>query len=128
MSTKRDLILGTSSRKTRRVHFPELGPDGMDVGVRELSADARMAFMSAMAVDTKGESASMDMNVLLPYVTELMEDPDSGDLLFELADHDVLVDKHPGIVGKVLFTSVDLSEIGKEADAAAEGNSEPTPN
>ncbi len=122
-------ILGLVSRKSVPMKVPEWAehqPDG--ILVRELSADARMEVIGAMEVDAVAKTGSLKMGVVIPYITDLIADPATGEPLFELAMHDTLVKNHPGVVSRVAFKAFEISRIGAEADADAEGNSEGAPS
>lgn len=128
MSDKASAILAVPTRKTSPMHVPEWGEEGTDILVRELGTDARVAFLGAVKVDTVGGTGSLNLGVLVPYVTDLIADPDTGKPLFEAANHDALVEGHPGVVGRVLLEAVNISDMGASGGKAAESFSEPTPN
>ena len=65
---------------------------------------------------------------LLPFVTDLIVDPATGEPVFELADHDWLVKDHPSLVSKAILTAISISDLGDTAAEAAEGNSVATPS
>lgn len=93
------------------------------IAVRELNAEVRLKLMSGVEVDTAASTGKIDLTLLLPHVTDLIIDPSSGDLVFELADHDWLLQKYPSLVQRAILASLGMSDLG-EADAeAAEGNS-----
>lgn len=89
------------------------------LAVRDMGSEARMTFMS----EVDAASGKVDMNSLLPFVTDLLVDPATGLPVFELSDHDWLVDNHPGLVSKTILSSITISDLGDVAAKSAEGNS-----
>lgn len=107
--------------------FPAPWPGEHDeaemIAVRELGAQNRLDLMSGVQVDTKNQTGKIDLSLLLPVVTDLIVDPDSSKPVFELADHDWLVEKYPSLVQKAILTSVGISDLGDDDLQDAEGNS-----
>lgn len=127
MSTARERAMSSSTRKTKHVDIPEwmegddpIAPDG--VVVRELDVDQRMDVLSAMRMNGDTGEASVPMNLLAPYTTDLIMDPANRTLMFEPADRDYLLSNHPGAVSRVLMTSMMMSDLGSEALERAKGN------
>jgi hypothetical protein len=123
------------ARTTRKLSEPfdapwpaegDAQPD--QLAVRELGAKARLALMAAMEFDTQTQLGRMDLSATLPFVTDLIVEHDSAKPVFEISDHDWLVETYPALVQKALMTAMMISDLGDSAAEAAEGNSEPTPN
>jgi len=120
----------SSSRKSKHVDIPEwqtgddpIAPDG--ICVRELNVDQRMKVLAAMRVSADGSGgaeATLPLNLLSPYTTDLITDPHNGVALFEPADRDYLLENHPGAVSRVLMTAFTMSDLGQSALERETGN------
>lgn len=128
MGSIRERAMQSGTRKQKLVDIPEwqdgeepIAPDG--IVVRELDVDQRMAVLSAMKMDGHSGEASVPMNLLAPYLTDLILEPGTGELAFEPADRDYLLTEHPGAASRVLMTSMMMSGLGDEAIERAKGNS-----
>jgi hypothetical protein len=104
-----------STRKMQKVDTPEWADllEGEDVYARSLNAIQRAAFLDGATVSTDGQTASINLGVLVPHVTDLAVDKD-GKPLFEIGHRDMLCNDHPDVVSRVLSVAVELTEFDSE--------------
>lgn len=121
--------MGSASRKSELVDLPEwqtgddpIAPDG--VLVRELDVTQRTEVLAEMmSFDQHGQGEiKLPLNVIAPYITDLILDPFTKKLAFEPADRDYLLTEHPGAASRVLMTAFNLSDLGDAAVARTKGN------
>lgn len=138
MPLSRDQILATKGRlKTREVHVPEWA-DGDDdvVIVRELSGEERDAFEASMRAlrpvpsgPRKGEMESIPdpANTRAKLCARSIVDAD-GNRVFTDSDVIALGALSAAALDRVFDAAAELSGITKQAEAAAEGNSDAAPS
>lgn len=121
----RDDILKQDELPTTEVPVPEWG-DGATVRVRGLTSKARFkwARMAGKAAEGEGPEPTA-------YLVALCAIDKDGGRLFTDQDADALAEMRGDIIDRIATAVMELSGLGKGADAAvldAEGNSGPTPN
>jgi hypothetical protein len=108
-SKLREKILGISDIKVEQITIPEW--DGTVVLVKALSARQRAAYIDA-ATDRNGKfKADAMYNVVLTNTF----DPEGGELLFDPADRDAILDKNAAAVSRIQEKIFALSGLGNEA-------------
>lgn len=132
MMLSRDEILAVDDRKTKTVEVPEWGGS---VLVRSLSGEDRDAFEASLTTrrpalmgPNKGQLETVQdfSNMHAKLVSRSIVD-ESGARMFSDSDVVALGQKSAAALKRVFDTAAELSGIGDDALADAEGNSEPDP-
>lgn len=123
MALSRDEILKRDEMPTREVPVPEWG-DGETVRVRCLNAAGRLEFGVASQKVISGEPGPNPTALLVA----LSAIDDHGARLFHLQDVDALAELRGDVIDRIATAVMELSGLGDDKVAEAEGNSEATPS
>ena len=116
MKSLRDSILQADDLGEEIVDVPE-----WDTKVLVRGMDGRQFEKARLQYKTGGSETEANAAVL----TFVARDPDTGELIFDPADKDVLLTKNAGVVQRIVLTAIRLS--GSNIDEAeAEVDADPT--